>query len=161
MDIEQHQQEHAELLTAHAQWWQTARRALNDSRAFDVGKEDDVSVKLTAQDWRPSRIISLDGKSPSSVPLIYQADLLAMLEGLKTKPEYKETFPAYSGSWSVNITRAGRYKITASLLPADLKDPKQRSLMPLEGGTAHIKLCLLYTSPSPRDGLLSRMPSSA
>ena len=26
---------------------------------------------------------------------------------------------------------------------------------------AHIKNCLLYTSPSPRDGLLSRMPSSA
>ena len=25
----------------------------------------------------------------------------------------------------------------------------------------HSKLCLLYTSPSPRDGLLSRMPSSA
>ena len=26
---------------------------------------------------------------------------------------------------------------------------------------AHLKGCLLYTSPSPRDGLLSRMPSSA
>ena len=25
----------------------------------------------------------------------------------------------------------------------------------------HIAFCLLYTSPSPRDGLLSRMPSSA
>ena len=25
----------------------------------------------------------------------------------------------------------------------------------------HIHACLLYTSPSPRDGLLSRMPSSA
>ena len=25
----------------------------------------------------------------------------------------------------------------------------------------HLKTCLLYTSPSPRDGLLSRMPSSA
>ena len=25
----------------------------------------------------------------------------------------------------------------------------------------HIPRCLLYTSPSPRDGLLSRMPSSA
>ena len=24
-----------------------------------------------------------------------------------------------------------------------------------------VKICLLYTSPSPRDGLLSRMPSSA
>ena len=28
-------------------------------------------------------------------------------------------------------------------------------------GTAHLSGCLLYTSPSPRDGLLSRMPSSA
>ena len=27
--------------------------------------------------------------------------------------------------------------------------------------TGHEMLCLLYTSPSPRDGLLSRMPSSA
>ena len=27
--------------------------------------------------------------------------------------------------------------------------------------TTKIKGCLLYTSPSPRDGLLSRMPSSA
>ena len=26
---------------------------------------------------------------------------------------------------------------------------------------AHLETCLLYTSPSPRDGLLSRMPSSA
>ena len=28
-------------------------------------------------------------------------------------------------------------------------------------GIYHCKGCLLYTSPSPRDGLLSRMPSSA
>ena len=29
------------------------------------------------------------------------------------------------------------------------------------GGDEKPKSCLLYTSPSPRDGLLSRMPSSA
>ena len=29
------------------------------------------------------------------------------------------------------------------------------------GTYEHVELCLLYTSPSPRDGLLSRMPSSA
>ena len=29
------------------------------------------------------------------------------------------------------------------------------------GGLSEIKACLLYTSPSRRDGLLSRMPSSA
>ena len=28
-------------------------------------------------------------------------------------------------------------------------------------GLLHDTICLLYTSPSPRDGLLSRMPSSA
>ena len=28
-------------------------------------------------------------------------------------------------------------------------------------GSGKSSLCLLYTSPSPRDGLLSRMPSSA
>ena len=28
-------------------------------------------------------------------------------------------------------------------------------------GIAEASICLLYTSPSPRDGLLSRMPSSA
>ena len=32
---------------------------------------------------------------------------------------------------------------------------------PLHADFALIKACLLYTSPSPRDGLLSRMPSSA
>ena len=29
------------------------------------------------------------------------------------------------------------------------------------GAYFHYYFCLLYTSPSPRDGLLSRMPSSA
>ena len=34
-------------------------------------------------------------------------------------------------------------------------------LKDLERENARLKRCLLYTSPSPRDGLLSRMPSSA
>ena len=36
-------------------------------------------------------------------------------------------------------------------------------LYPLTGPVAQVgkDACLLYTSPSPRDGLLSRMPSSA
>ena len=34
-------------------------------------------------------------------------------------------------------------------------------IMSGQGVTANIMSCLLYTSPSPRDGLLSRMPSSA
>ena len=40
----------------------------------------------------------------------------------------------------------------------DMIDPKPDSPVEYRGD---IKSCLLYTSPSPRDGLLSRMPSSA
>ena len=39
------------------------------------------------------------------------------------------------------------------------KQPSQFSYVRKDG--RHAMACLLYTSPSPRDGLLSRMPSSA
>ena len=38
---------------------------------------------------------------------------------------------------------------------------KKARLLGLLPFTDKHKICLLYTSPSPRDGLLSRMPSSA
>ena len=38
---------------------------------------------------------------------------------------------------------------------------RRRVLEPEDKTCAHCHRCLLYTSPSPRDGLLSRMPSSA
>ena len=37
----------------------------------------------------------------------------------------------------------------------------ERDDVPLKDIGERLFLCLLYTSPSPRDGLLSRMPSSA
>ena len=39
--------------------------------------------------------------------------------------------------------------------------PNLRDLQEKKPLTALLQTCLLYTSPSPRDGLLSRMPSSA
>ena len=51
------------------------------------------------------------------------------------------------------------------------ENPKNKVLLIEAGGkdnypwihipVGYFKTCLLYTSPSPRDGLLSRMPSSA
>ena len=41
------------------------------------------------------------------------------------------------------------------------QQPYQAYTGPLTAGTSGLQDCLLYTSPSPRDGLLSRMPSSA
>ena len=48
--------------------------------------------------------------------------------------------------------------------PAALDDPKLATGDEYDVsflGHPHRHICLLYTSPSPRDGLLSRMPSSA
>ena len=45
---------------------------------------------------------------------------------------------------NIDAEEAGRLEISLEVVEAILSDP-----------------CLLYTSPSPRDGLLSRMPSSA
>ena len=44
-----------------------------------------------------------------------------------------------------------------------LRERQLRQLARVRGGAApsRARSCLLYTSPSPRDGLLSRMPSSA
>ena len=39
--------------------------------------------------------------------------------------------------------------------------PIERVKLLIQTQDANPKICLLYTSPSPRDGLLSRMPSSA
>ena len=53
-------------------------------------------------------------------------------------------------------------KAITSFSPAgvsDLWSTSTNKITPYKSGDCY--LCLLYTSPSPRDGLLSRMPSSA
>ena len=61
-------------------------------------------------------------------------------------------------SWVVTGGSWARVEVFA--IDGDLVSPAQVHTVPIvesdNGG-----LCLLYTSPSPRDGLLSRMPSSA
>ena len=54
-------------------------------------------------------------------------------------------------------------EIEESIEPLVLFMPSQKETAAEEEETiaALAKRCLLYTSPSPRDGLLSRMPSSA
>ena len=63
--------------------------------------------------------------------------------------------------------RLNKLETADTLFQADLlkkaeQEPKNLEMyMLIEHLATQIESCLLYTSPSPRDGLLSRMPSSA
>ena len=46
-------------------------------------------------------------------------------------------------------------------LRVDFRDDAVQELTEIYERSQDLWICLLYTSPSPRDGLLSRMPSSA
>ena len=67
-------------------------------------------------------------------------------------------FQAYGDAGETLLTTAptfGYYRPCAGMQGMTIE------AIPYEGETFAFPLCLLYTSPSPRDGLLSRMPSSA
>ena len=49
----------------------------------------------------------------------------------------------------------------AHRLNLEARAPSKQSNSPRAGENKQVRRCLLYTSPSPRDATLSRMPSSA
>ena len=52
-------------------------------------------------------------------------------------------------------------QMQSNLDVADNSGARRVQCIKVLGGSKRRYACLLYTSPSPRDGLLSRMPSSA
>ena len=61
---------------------------------------------------------------------------------------------------SLQITNSFKLRGATNKLLSLNNEQKQKGVIAVSTGN-HGKGCLLYTSPSPRDGLLSRMPSSA
>ena len=56
----------------------------------------------------------------------------------------------------------GTADILSNIVSSQIEEHKKfGGVVPELAARAHLENCLLYTSPSPRDGLLSRMPSSA
>ena len=82
---------------------------------------------------------------------------LPTIEGPRKEEEdldlmpYKETCSLCKGNGYITIVVEGKDEIKQCWL-CESKGEKEYS---------QVEVCLLYTSPSPRDGLLSRMPSSA
>ena len=63
-------------------------------------------------------------------------------------------------AWSATDTD-GDYSGTVSGMESYTPDPSDSGYVAWDSLDESTVTCLLYTSPSPRDGLLSRMPSSA
>ena len=83
--------------------------------------------------------------------------LVAILRGLQPTEAVtvaQTLFDAGFRALEVPLNRPGALECIASMVKLNLPGT-------MVGGGTMLNVCLLYTSPSPRDGLLSRMPSSA
>ena len=67
----------------------------------------------------------------------------------------------YSNTVTTLIFQPGSHILTQVLLVANIGKVLLHSYNSDSFSSLSVKICLLYTSPSPRDATLSRMPSSA
>ena len=81
------------------------------------------------------------------------------LSGDLTPEMYKEAVGSYTQLMKQNPAQADEIRKSLASVGASVREQdKTRSKIQANNSLSD---CLLYTSPSPRDGLLSRMPSSA
>ena len=99
----------------------------------------------------------------TAFPIAGGATLLALIAGsmlnlyTEKRPQHVNIhFYENLDSKESFIHLSGNYKNVAASDPEPLIEPLSSYV-----DAENTKACLLYTSPSPRDGLLSRMPSSA
>ena len=88
----------------------------------------------------------LDGNSPTGK--VNNARVVALTQKMNKKPNHKS-----KKEWMCQS--ALEYVIE------NRKQKRVRKSTSVDSSQSQVVICLLYTSPSPRDGLLSRMPSSA
>src|SRR5664279_6111223 len=106
-----------------------------------------VSLRFSPALWRRGRGANLK-------PRLSQAASLATERPPRNMAPIAPSF----FTTGVNIQAT---EVTETLPQALKRDPGTDGSYARLKGVPHPPPCLLYTSPSPRDGLLSRMPSSA
>ena len=94
------------------------------------------------------------------------ADINNLAPDAAVHPGQLLTIPADMVRPDLNTQQAASDVVESQKLPAESADSAILALDETTTATPRLKVpeentCLLYTSPSPRDGLLSRMPSSA
>ena len=119
-----------------------------------------------------------DGSCLADIQIVVEGDALSLLDTTELSTGCSVRI---DGTVVDSLGKGQKYEIQASSVQiighADPNDyPLQKKRHTLEflrdiahlrprtntfGAMSRVRNCLLYTSPSPRDGLLSRMPSSA
>ena len=96
------------------------------------------------------RMVSKDSKMKAVVSVTFDNEFV--VHDIKVIEGEKGLFIAMPSKKSAE----GEYRDIAHPISSATRDMISNAIL-----EAYDKACLLYTSPSPRDGLLSRMPSSA
>ena len=135
---------------------------------------DDLVVVLSAMSGETNRLIDLAKKiSGDGQPVPRELDVIVstgeqVTIALLAMALIKRGVPAvsYTGNQVRILTDSAHNKarilqIDDQKIRGDLKAGRVVVVAGFQGVDEHGNICLLYTSPSPRDGLLSRMPSSA
>ena len=136
---------------------------LNICQRLRVNNVEIPIIMLTAKGDEVDRIVGLEMGADDYLPKPFNPrELLARVNAILRRQQQssiqntKDIFEF--GNFSFDISNRSLHK-NCLLYTSDAADdtPCVDPLLMVDKGTD----CLLYTSPSPRDGLLSRMPSSA
>ena len=128
-----------------------ANTIVNNNKArFDYIIIDDYEAGIALKGWEVKSLRAGRGNIKESYATIKDSELL--LIGAHISPLLNSNVTDESDSTRTRKLLMHRREINKISV---LIKEKGQTLVPLS------MYCLLYTSPSPRDGLLSRMPSSA
>ena len=123
----------------------------NGAVAFDNGKITYVGAAANAP---AAGATIIDAKSKHVYPGLIAANTylgLSEIEAVRATNDYNEV-----GDYNPGTRSLTAYNTDSKVIPTLRSNGILLAQVAPQGG-----ICLLYTSPSPRDGLLSRMPSSA
>ena len=125
-----------------------------EERAFRLGGSSYAAPAQRLEDFLSSRPSTRLGAIAASYqPGVHPADLAALLPTAITEA-LREALPAFS-------RKLKGYDHPDAVLTGVETRTSSPVRIPRDEALESLNVCLLYTSPSPRDATLSRMPSSA
>ena len=129
---------------------------------YPADGQPDIAAKKAATDARDLGVAT-DLSVASAHGYLIQGDLTAeqaqrIADQLLADRVVERTVVAPTGDGSLAQPPNGRANLVHVLPKPGVMDPVAHSA---QAAIANLGICLLYTSPSPRDATLSRMPSSA